>query len=84
MKKKLTLSTKILSRDLPKQSFNLFHFRHNSRNEQKNSNVIVNHRSGNAINVETYTELGNAVSGESENQYESISRQENYINTNVL
>lgn len=34
-------------------------------------------------NVETYTELGNTESRESENQYDSILRQENYINTNV-
>lgn len=47
--------------------------RHNSRNEKKNSNIIVNHRSGNATVVETYTEFGNVVSGESENQYDSLS-----------
>lgn len=74
----------ILLSDNMLHSFNLFNFRHNSRNEKKNSHVIGNHRSGNASNVETYTELGNAVSGEYENQYDSISRRENYINTNVL
>lgn len=74
----------ILQSDNMLHSFYLFNFRHNSRNEKKNSNDIDNHRSGNESNAEAYTELGNAVSGESENQYQSISRQENYINTNVL
>lgn len=65
--------------------FNIYFFIHiKLRNEKKNSNDIDNHRSGNESNAEAYTELGNAVSGESENQYQSISRQENYINTNVL
>lgn len=44
----------------------------------------MSNRNGNEPNAETYTELGNTVSGESENQYESITRQENNINTNVL
>uniref|UniRef100_A0A8W8JBS1 Uncharacterized protein n=1 Tax=Magallana gigas TaxID=29159 RepID=A0A8W8JBS1_MAGGI len=53
-------------------------------NGKSNSKGIKDHRSGTATNAETYTELGNTVSGESENQYDSISRQENYINTNVF
>lgn len=44
----------------------------------------MNNRGGNEQNVETYTELGNTEAGEPENQYESITRQENKINTNVL
>lgn len=47
--------------------------RNKSRKDKKKPNTIINHQSGN--NAETYTELGNTVSGESENQYESISRQ---------
>lgn len=48
------------------------------------TNVKTIHRGGIEPNVETYTELGNALPGESENQYDALSRQENYINTNVL
>lgn len=44
----------------------------------------MNHQRENQSTVETYTELGHTVSGGSENQYESISRQDNYINTNVV
>lgn len=47
-------------------------------------NVIISHRGGNEPNAETYTELGNMASGDSVNQYESISRQENYINTTII
>ena len=61
-----------------------FHNRKKSWNGKSNSKGIKDHRSGTATNAETYTELGNTVSGESENQYDSISRQENNINTNVL
>ncbi|XP_052710917.1 uncharacterized protein LOC128185336 [Crassostrea angulata] len=58
--------------------------RNKSKNGKSNSNVIMSNHNGNEPNAETYTELGNTVSGESENQYESITRQENNINTNVL
>lgn len=42
----------------------------------------MNHQRGNQSNAEIYTELGNTVSGE--NQYDFISRHDNYIDTNVL
>lgn len=58
--------------------------RDKTRTKKDIPNVIINHLGGNAPNVEIYTELGNTVSGESENQYDSISRQDNYINTNIL
>lgn len=58
--------------------------RNRSWNDKNNSNVIINNRGGNEPNAEIYTELGNTASGESENQYESITHQENNINTNVL
>lgn len=66
-----------------------FFFKNKSRNKPgtKNDNknvIIMNHRGGNERNAETYTELGNMVSGESENQYDSISRQDNYMNTNIF
>lgn len=62
------------------------YIRYKSRTKSDIPNVNINHRSGNEPNAETYTELGNTVSGETENQYDSISRQESYmyINTNVL
>lgn len=44
----------------------------------------MSNRGSNEPNVETYTELENTETGEPENQYESITRQENNINTNVL
>lgn len=47
----------ILQSDNMLHSFYLFNFRHNSRNEKKNSNDIDNHRSGNESNAEAYTEL---------------------------
>lgn len=45
---------------------------------------MINHQRGIETNADTYTELGNTETGEHENQYDSISRQENYINMNVL
>lgn len=44
----------------------------------------MSNRGGSEPNAETYTELGNTETGEPENQYESITRQEKNINTNVL
>lgn len=55
-----------------------------NKSKKDTTNIKTIHRGGNEPNVETYTELENAVSGDSENQYDSISRQENNINTNVL
>lgn len=60
------------------------HIRDKSRTKTDIPNVIINHRGGNEPNAETYTELGNMASGNSVNQYESISRQENYINTTII
>ncbi|XP_065927573.1 uncharacterized protein [Magallana gigas] len=50
--------------------------RNESKNDKTNPNVIMSDRGGNEPNVETYTELGNTETGEPENQYESITRQE--------
>uniref|UniRef100_A0A8W8JBL7 Uncharacterized protein n=1 Tax=Magallana gigas TaxID=29159 RepID=A0A8W8JBL7_MAGGI len=58
--------------------------RDKSRTNRDIPNVIISHRGENEPNAETYTELGNMASGDSENQYESISRQENNINTTFL
>eukprot|EP00105_Crassostrea_gigas_P041211 XP_019925359.1 PREDICTED: uncharacterized protein LOC105334390 isoform X2 [Crassostrea gigas] len=55
-----------------------------NKSKKDTTNVKTSHRGGNEPNVETYTELENAVTGDSENQYDALSRQENYINTNVL
>lgn len=44
------------------------------------SNVKVSFQTRTETTTETYTELGNTVS---ENQYDSLSRQDNYMNTNV-
>uniref|UniRef100_A0A8W8JD25 Uncharacterized protein n=2 Tax=Magallana gigas TaxID=29159 RepID=A0A8W8JD25_MAGGI len=55
-----------------------------NKSKKDTTNIKTIHRGGNEPNIETYTELENAVSGDSENQYDSISRQENNINTNVL
>nr|XP_019923335.2 uncharacterized protein LOC109618915 [Crassostrea gigas] len=46
----------------------------------KTSNIIKNLRSGAETTAETYTELGNTVS---ENQYDSLSGKDNYINIYV-
>lgn len=58
--------------------------RNKSKKDKTNSNVIMSNRGGSEPNAETYTELGNTATRESENQYESITRQENNMNTNVL
>nr|XP_034334582.1 uncharacterized protein LOC117691850 [Crassostrea gigas] len=58
--------------------------RDKSRTKTDIPNVIISHRGGNEPNAETYTELGNMASGDSVNQYESISRQENNINTTII
>ncbi|XP_065926762.1 uncharacterized protein [Magallana gigas] len=58
--------------------------RNKSKKDKTNSNVIMSNRGGSEPNAETYTELGNTAARESENQYESITRQENNMNTNVL
>lgn len=55
-----------------------------NKSKKDTTNVKTIHQGGNESNVETYTELGNTVPGESENQYDALSRRENYINTNVL
>lgn len=41
-------------------------------------------RGGNKQNAEIYTELGNTVSGESENQFDSITRGDNYNGDKIL
>lgn len=46
--------------------------------------IIMNLRGGNEQNAEIYTELGNTVSGESENQYDCISRGDNYNDDTIL
>eukprot|EP00105_Crassostrea_gigas_P018128 XP_011436140.1 PREDICTED: uncharacterized protein LOC105334391 [Crassostrea gigas] len=63
-----------------------FFIKHILRNKSNKdtTNVKTIHRGGNEPNAETYTELGNTAPGDSENQYESISRQEYNLNTNVL
>lgn len=54
-----------------------------SRKYKDNSDVIINQPSGNKTIADIYTELENTVSRESENQYDSITHQDNYINTNA-
>lgn len=46
----------------------------------KTSNVNTSIRTETETTAETFTELGNTVS---ENQYDSLSGQDNYMNTNV-
>lgn len=55
-----------------------------NKSMKNTTDVKTIHRDGNEPNADTYTELGNTAPGESENQYEFISRQENNLNTNVL
>lgn len=54
------------------------------KSNQDTRNVITNHQDGTQSIDETYTELGNTMAEESENQYDSIARQEKYINANVV
>lgn len=58
--------------------------RNKSKTKKNNKSVMINHQKGIETNADTYTELGNTETGEPENQYDSISRQENYINMNIL
>lgn len=54
------------------------------KSNQDTRNVITNHQDGTQSIDETYTELGNTMAEESENHYDSIARQEKYINANVV
>lgn len=71
-------------------SFNLLkwflriYIRNKSKTKKSNKSVVINHQRGIETNADTYTELGNTETEEPENQYDSISRQENHINMNVL
>lgn len=61
-----------------------FRNKHGTQNDTRMLYIIMNLRSGNERIAEIYTEHGNKVSGESENQYYSISRGDNDMNTNTL
>lgn len=61
-----------------KLNINFFFLRKKSGSNA--SNVKVSFQTRTETTTETYTELGNTVS---ENQYDSLSGQDNYMNTNV-